>query len=95
MFDVVAVFSLLCYLVFAVVALQYALKPWAEKVMFASIAVGAVASLLLHFALRESPAYVGGGPLWKFVVLSQYVPMGLLIVGGVYGMYWLVKRLKR
>lgn len=86
-FDRVALFSLACYLVFAVTALQYALKPWAEKVMLASMVAGAAASLLLHLSLRHTPSYVGEGPLWKFVALSQYLPLAVVSLGGMYLLY--------
>lgn len=86
-FEIVASFSLACYLVFAVVALQYALKPWAEKVMFTSIAVGSLASLLLHLSMLHSPKYIGEGALWKFVALSRYVPWVVLSLGCVYVVY--------
>lgn len=86
-FEALAWLSLACYLLFAVVALHYALKTWAEKVMFASIAGGTMASLLLHFSLRHSPAYAGEGALWKFVALSQYLPWAVISVGCVYVMY--------
>lgn len=91
-FDGVAWFSLACYLAFAVIALHYALKPWAEKVMFTCIAGGAAASLLLHLSILHSPAYVGEGPLWKFVSLSQYLPWAVISLSGVYLLYRVCSR---
>lgn len=92
-FDRVALFSLACYLVFAVIALHYALKTWAEKVMWICIAGGTVASLWLHLSIRHTPAYVGEGPLWKFASLSQYLPWAVISVGCVYLLYRLCARM--
>ena len=86
-FEVVAWVSLGCYLLFAVVALHYAFKPWAEKAMLAAMGGATMASLLLHLSLRSSPAYVGEGSLWKFVVLSQYLPWAVIGLGVVYLLY--------
>ena len=86
-FDGVALFSLACYFVFAVVALHYALKPWAEKVMFTSIAAAAAASLVLHFSILHSPSYVGDGALWRFVSLSQYLPWAVISLSCGYLLY--------
>lgn len=86
-FDMVALFSLVCYLFFAVIALHYALKTWAEKVMFVCISGGTVASLLLHLSILHYPSYVGEGALWKFVSLSQYLPWGVASLSCVYLLY--------
>lgn len=86
-FDALAWVSLGGYLLFAVVALHYALKPWAEKMMLAAMGVAAVASLLLHLSIQSSPAYVGEGALWKFVALSQYVPWAVICLGCLYALY--------
>ncbi|WP_286999472.1 MULTISPECIES: hypothetical protein [Comamonas] len=86
-FEVLAWVSLCFYLLFAVVALHYALKPWAEKMMLAAIGGATVASLLLHLSIRHSPGYVGEGALWKFVALSQYLPWVVISVGAVYWLY--------
>lgn len=94
-FETVALFSLACYLVFAVVALQYALKTWAEKVMFTSIAGGSLASLLLHLSMLHSPAHVGEGALWKFVSLSRYLPSTVFIFGCLYLAYRMGSSLRR
>jgi len=91
-FDGVALFSLACYLAFAVIALHYALKPWAEKVMFTSIAGAAAASLLLHLSILHSPAYVGEGALWRFVSLSQYLPWAVIGLSGGYLLYRICAR---
>ncbi|MNR48661.1 hypothetical protein D3C85_1679230 [compost metagenome] len=81
-----------CYLVFAVIALQYALKPWAEKAMFTSIAGAAAASLLLHFSILHSPSYVGEGALWRFVSLSQYLPWAVISLSCMYLLYRIFSR---
>lgn len=94
-FDGVAIVSLLGYTVFAVVALHYAFKSWAERVLYASLAVATAASLLLHLSLRETPRYVGEGSLWKFVALSQYLPWAVLSAAGVYGAYRAYGRLRQ
>lgn len=86
-FDSVAIFSLACYLLFAVLALFYALKTWAEKVMFTSLAAGTAASLLLHLSLRHTPSYAGEGALWKFVSMSQYLPWAVLSICCMYALY--------
>ena len=86
-FDVLAWVSLACYLLFAVVAMSYALKPWAEKVMLACIAGGTAASLTLHLSILSSPSYVGEGPLWKFVSLSQYLPWAVFSLSCLYLLY--------
>lgn len=86
-FDGVALFSLACYLAFAVIALHYALKPWAEKVMFTCIGIATAASLLLHLSLLHSPGYVGDGALWRFVSLSQYLPWAVIGFSGMYLLY--------
>lgn len=86
-FDGVAIFSLACYLFFAVIAMNYALKPWAEKALFTSIAGAAAASLLLHLSLLHSPAYVGEGALWKFVSLSRYLSLAVIGLGCGYLLY--------
>ena len=91
-FDGVALFSLACYLVFAVIALHYALKTWAEKAMFASISCATAASLLLHLSILHSPSYVGEGELWKFVSLSQYLPWGVVTLSCVYLLYRIFSR---
>lgn len=83
-FEALAWLSLGLYLLFAVVALHYALRPWAEKVMLAAICSATAASLVLHLSLRSSPAYVGEGPLWKFVSVSQYLPWAVISLGGLY-----------
>lgn len=95
-FEMVALFSLACHIVFAIVALHYALKTWAEKVMFTCIAGGTGASLLLHLSLLHSPSYIGEGALWKFVSLSQYLPWAVISLGGLYVLYriW-SRRIKR
>lgn len=94
-FEAVAWVSLGFYLVFAVVALHYTLKPWAEKAMLASMGGGAVASLVLHLSLLHSPSYVGEGALWKLVVLSQYLPWVVLSAGGLYVLYRALGRLRK
>ena len=94
-FDGVAIFSLVCYLIFAVVALQYALRTWAEKVMLATLVSGAAASFLLHLSLLHSPTYQGEGPLWKFVSLSQYLPWAVLMLAAVYLLYRTFTALKK
>jgi len=86
-FDAVAWFSLACYLAFAVIALHYALKPWAEKALFASLAAATAASLWLHLSLLHSPAYVGEGALWRFVSLSRYLPWAVIGLASVYWLY--------
>lgn len=91
-FEWVAMVSLLGYLLFAVVALHYALKPWAEKAMCASLLGATAASLLLRLSLRQSPSYAGEGPLWKFVSMSQYLPWAVISVGCLYGLYRLGSR---
>ena len=83
-FNGVAWFSLACYLGFAVIALHYAFKPWAEKVMFTCIGSAAAASLWLHLALLHSPSYVGEGALWRFVSLSRYLPWAVFGLSCVY-----------
>ncbi len=70
-FDMLSWVSLAFYLLFAVVAINYALKIWAEKVMLVCIVCGALASLVLHLSILSSPSYAGEGALWKFVSLSQ------------------------
>lgn len=94
-FEVLAWVSLGFYLLFAVVALHYALRPWAEKTMFAAIAGATAASLVLHLSLLSSPAYVGDGALWKFVAVSQYLPWAVLSVGGLYVLYRLGARWRK
>ncbi len=91
-FDAVAWFSLACYLAFAVIALHYALKPWAEKALFASLAAATAASLWLHLCLLHSPAHVGEGALWRFVSLSRYLPWAVIGLGGVYWLYRICTR---
>lgn len=91
-FDHIAIFSLLGYLIFAVVALHYALKPWAEKAMLASMSAATAASLLLHLSLLHTPSYVGEGPLWKFVSLTQYLPWAVISLGALYLLYRVGKR---
>ena len=86
-FEVLVWLSLGLYLLFAVVALHYALKPWAEKTLLAAIAGATCASLVFHLSLLSSPAYVGEGALWKFVVLSQYLPWAVISLGGLYVLY--------
>lgn len=86
-FEVLAWVSLGFYLLFAVVALNYALKPWAEKMMLAALGGATVASLLLHLSMRNSPAYVGKGALWKFVAVSQYLPWVVISLGTAYLLY--------
>ena len=94
-FDALAWLSLGCYLLFAVVALHYALRPWAEKAMLAAIGGGTAASLVLHLSLRSSSDYVGEGPLWKFVSLSQYLPWVVVSVGGLYVLYRIGRPLRK
>lgn len=94
-FDALAWLSLACYLLFAVVALHYALRPWAEKAMLAAIGGGTAASLVLHLSLRNSPAYVGEGPLWKFVSVSQYLPWVVVSAAGLYALYRMVRPLRK
>ena len=94
-FEALAWLSLGFYLLFAVVALHYALKPWAEKTMLAAIAGGTVASLVLHVLLLSSPGYVGEGALWKFVAVSQYLPWAVISLGGLYVLYRLVSRWRK
>ena len=86
-FNGVALFSLACYLFFAVIALYYALKTWAEKVMLICISGATAASLLLHLSILHSPSYVGEGSLWKFVSLSQYLPWAVIGLSCVYLIY--------
>lgn len=83
-FDALAWVSLGLYLLFAVVALHYAFKPWADKVLLASAGGATVASLVLHLSIQSSPSYVGEGALWKFVSLSQYLPWAVISLGAVY-----------
>ena len=59
------------------------LQSWAQAVIVAATA----ATLVLRFSLSGSPSYVGEGPLWRFVVLSQYLPWAVLSVGGIYVVY--------
>ncbi|WP_260674897.1 hypothetical protein [Comamonas aquatica] len=94
-FEALAWLSLACYLLFAVVALHYALRPWAEKAMLAAIGGGTAASLVLHLSLRSSPDYVGEGPLWKFVSVSQYLPWVVVSVGGLYVLYRIGLQLRK
>jgi len=95
-FTMVAFFSLACYLLFAVIALHYALKTWAEKVMVASISSATVASLVLHLSMLHSPWYVGEGALWRFVSLSQYLPWGVVSLSCLYLLYRIcTRRLQR
>lgn len=94
-FEGVAWLSLGLYLVFAVVALHYALKPWAEKAMMVAMGAATVASLVLHLSLRSSPDYVGKGALWKFVALSQYLPWAVIGVGVLYVLYRLGVRWRK
>lgn len=94
-FDALAWLSLGCYLLFAVVALHYALRPWAEKAMLTAIGGGTAASLVLHLSLRSSPDYVGEGPLWKFVSVSQYLPWVVVSVGGLYVLYRIGLQLRK
>lgn len=91
-FEGVAWLSLGLYLVFAVVALHYALRPWAERTMVAAMGAATVASLVLHLSLRSSPDYVGDGALWKFVALSQYLPWAVMGLGLLYVFYRLGTR---
>lgn len=86
-FEALAWVSLGFYLLFAVVALHYALKPWAEKMMLTAIGGATAASLILHLSIRNSPAYVGEGALWKFVAVSQYLPWVAISLGAVYLLY--------
>ncbi|QXZ11007.1 hypothetical protein KUF54_07405 [Comamonas sp. Y33R10-2] len=92
-FDVIAWMSLACYLLFAVVAINYALKPWAEKLMLACIVGGTAASLTLHLSMLSTPSYVGEGPLWKFVSLSQYLPWAVFSLSCLYLLYRIGARL--
>ena len=94
-FDALAWLSLGCYLLFAVVALHYALKPWAEKALLGTIGAGTVASLVLHLSIQSTPSYVGEGALWKFVSLSQYLPWMVISVGALYLLYRLAARLRK
>ena len=94
-FEALAWLSLGCYLLFAVVALHYAFKPWAEKAMLAAIAGATLASLLLRLSVLSSPAYVGEGALWKFVALSQYLPWVVVILGALYVLYRLGARWRK
>lgn len=94
-FEALAWLSLGFYLLFAVVALHYALRPWAEKTMLAAIVGATAASLVLHLSLQSSPAYVGEGALWKFVAVSQYLPWAVLSVGGLYVLYRLGARWRK
>ena len=86
-FEALAWLSLAFYVAFAVVALHYALRPWAEKAMLASLLGATTISLILHLALQYSPTYQGAGPLWKFVSLSQYAPWPVLSAGCLYLLY--------
>lgn len=86
-FEVLAWLSLVCYVLFAWVAMHYALKPWAEKVMLASLGSGMAASFLLHLSILSTPSHAGEGPLWKFVSLSRYLPWAALGLGCVYVLY--------
>lgn len=94
-FEALAWLSLGFYLLFAVVALHYAFKPWAEKAMLAAIAGATLASLLLRFSVLSSPAYVGEGALWKFVALSQYLPWVMISLGTLYVLYRLGARWRK
>ncbi len=93
-FDALAWVSLAFYLLFAVVALNYALKAWAEKAMLVGIAGGTAASLVLYLSLRHTPDYTGEGALWKFVALSQYLPLPVISLGLAYALYRCVKSLR-
>lgn len=92
-FHALAWLSLGWYLLFAVVALHYALKPWAEKVLLACMGSATIASLVLHLSMLSSPAYVGEGALWKFVTLSQYLPWAVISLGVLYLLYRLAGQL--
>lgn len=94
-FDALAWLSLACYLLFAVVALHYALRPWAEKAMLAAICGGTAASLVLHLSLRSSPDYVGEGLLWKFVSVSQFLPWVVISLGVLYVLYRIGRPLRK
>ena len=94
-FDVVAWLSLAGYALFAVIALNYALKPWAEKIMLASIFGATAASLCLHLSMLHSPNYTGNGALWKFVSLSQYLPWAVISLGCVYLLYRIFSALRQ
>lgn len=94
-FEALAWLSLGCYLLFAVVALHYALKPWAEKALLGTIGAGTVASLVLHLSIQSTPSYVGEGALWKFVSLSQYLPWMVISLGALYLLYRLGVRLRK
>lgn len=94
-FEALAWLSLGCYLLFAVVALHYAFKPWAEKAMLAAIVGATLASLLLRLSVLSSPAYVGEGALWKFVALSQYLPWVVISLGTLYVLYRLGARWRK
>ena len=86
-FDMLSWVSLAFYLLFAAVAINYALKIWAEKVMLVCIVCGALASLVLHLSILSSPSYAGEGALWKFVSLSQYFPWAVISLGSLYLLY--------
>jgi hypothetical protein len=63
--------------------------------MLAAIGGGTAASLVLHLSLRSSPDYVGEGPLWKFVSVSQYLPWVVVSVGGLYVLYRIGLQLRK
>jgi hypothetical protein len=92
-FNVLAWMSLGLYLLFAVVALHYALKPWAEKALLGSIGCATAASMVLYLSIQSAPAYAGEGTLWKFVTLSQYLPWAVISLGVLYVVYRLAGRL--
>lgn len=86
-FDALAWVSLGLYLLFAVVALYYAFKPWSEKVLLGSLGGATVASLVLHLSIQSTPSSVGEGALWKFVSVSQYLPWAVISAGAIYVLY--------
>lgn len=77
-FDAVVLLALAFQLAFAVVAMHYALKPWADKALLMSITGGALASLVLHLSMLHTPDFVGEGVLWKFASVSRYLPWAVL-----------------
>lgn len=86
-FDALAWVSLGLYLLFAVVALHCAFKPWAEKVLLGALGGATAASLMLHLSILSTPSFVGEGALWKFVSVSQYLPWAVISAGAIYVLY--------
>jgi hypothetical protein len=86
-FDALAWVSLACYLLFAMVSLHDALKPWADKVLLGAMGAATAASLVLHLSIRSTPSDVGEGALWKFVSVSQYLPWVVISLGLIYVVY--------